>query len=210
MVKKEKEINSEPPKSQIVRYCIILGLLAVVILGFYFYLTNQSKNSDRQAEENMNEVQILKQYDLEKQYPKSIREVVKLHCRLLKVMYNSELGEQDLRELNMQVRQLFAEELLAENDENEQFSDLQKEITDFQSAGKVFVNYTIDVEDDISYRTIDGAEMATLYVTCSVRENGGTNSIEEQYLLKKEDGQWKILGWQGLMPEDTAGDKQND
>lgn len=207
MLKQKREISSESPKNQIVRYCIILGLLAVVILGFYFYLTNQSKNSDRQAEENMNEAQVLKQYDLEKQYPKSIREVVKLHCRLLKVIYNGNLEEQDMQALNMQARKLFAEELLAENDEEEQFASLQKEVTEFQSAGKVFVNYTIDVEDDISYRTINGAELATLYVTCSIRENGTTNFVEEQYLLKKEDGRWKLLGWQGLMPEDAAGDK---
>lgn len=204
MPKQNKEISSESATNRLVRYIILLVLLAGVILGFYFYLTNHSKNSERHAEENMTEVQVLKQYDLERQYPKSIREVVKLHCRILKAIYSENLEEGDLAALNGQVRQLFAEELLTENDETEQFNDLQKEIGEFQSAGRIFVSYTIDEEDNISYQTIDGVELATIYVTCNIRENGSTNTIEEQYILKKEEDCWKILGWRGLQPEDAS------
>lgn len=201
MSNQEQEGIQESAKSRTIRYSIFLVLLAVVIIGFYFYLTNQSKNSDKQAEENMTELQMLRQYDLENQYPKTVREVVKLHCRLLKCIYNGELEENDLEALNAQARQLFAEELLSENEEKEQFADLMKEVEDFRNSGKIYVSYIIDIEDDIQYKTAEGIDFAMLNVTCNIREGGTTNGIKEQYLLVKEDGQWKILGWQGI--EDT-------
>lgn len=198
--KKEKESK----KSQVIRFTILLVLVAAVVLAFYIRLTNQSKNSNQQAEENLTEVGTLMNYDLANSYPKVARDVVKLHCRFLKSIYNEELDDSELQELNAQTRQLYAQDLLAENTEAKQFSDLKNEVEEFQGAGKIYISYTVDAEENVKYSEIDGVEYAIVYVNCKVKESDGTATVQEQYLLVKENEQWKILGWQGIVIDNTA------
>lgn len=188
--------------SQIIRFAVIIVLVALIVLGIYIHITNKSKNSAQQAEKNMTEATVLMQLDLENQYPKTVRDVVKLHCRILKCIYNEELQEKDLKILNDQIRQLLAEELLEENEESEQFAELLNEIGNFQSAGKRFISYAIDAEENVEYKEVNGVEYAIVYVTCNIKEGKTTDALQEEYLLVKEDGQWKILGWQGIAAED--------
>lgn len=193
-----KKKEKETPKAHTVRFIIILLLSAVVILGVYLHLTNQSKNSDRQAEENMTETEVLKQYDLVNDYPKQMRDVVKLHCRYLKCMYNENLSQEELELLNAQTRELYSQILLEENNESEQFAALLGDIDAFHSAGKIFVSYSVDTEEHVQYSSIDGVEYAMVRATCNIKEGAGTSALQEEYLLVKEDDQWKILGWQEI------------
>ena len=105
---KEKS-EKEGTKERTLRFVIMLVLAAAVVLGIYLHLTNNSKNSERQAEENLTETEVLKNYDLANQYPKQVRDVVKLYCRYLKCMYNERLSEEELERLNTQVRELYCE-----------------------------------------------------------------------------------------------------
>lgn len=200
---KEKKIV-ESHKDQNIRFIIILILAAVVVLAVYIRLTNQSRNSNQQAEENLTETEILKMYDLMNQYPKTVRDVVKMHCRYFKCMYNEELEEEEYRTLNSQVRQLYAQELLNENVESEQFADLLTEVADFHKANKIFISYTIDAEENVQYSEVDGVEYAIVFVNYNIKEGTVTDSQQEEYLLIKENGQWKILGWQGVTHEDDT------
>ena len=195
---KKRDNKKESTSSHILRFVIIIVLLAAVVLTLYFRLTNQSRNSDRQAEENYSETEVLKHYDLEKQFPKAAREVVKLHCRYLKCIYNEDLEQGELRVLNQQTRMLYANDLLTDNTESEQFADLLEDVASFQSAGKRFISYVVTDESNVGYTTVDGIEYAMVAVTCYIREGSTTNAWEEEYVLMKEDGQWKILGWQGI------------
>lgn len=205
-LEKDNEKRKDSSSGHILRFVILLVLAAAVLLAIYLRLTNHSKNSDRQADENYTETEILKQYDLEKQYPKTVREVVKLHCRFLKCIYNEELSAEELETLNRQCRNLYSDILLSENGEREQLADLTEDISAFHSAGKIFVNYTVGEESSILYTTENGVDYAMVTVTCNIREGSGTNALEEQYLLIKEKEQWKILGWQGVVPEETLVD----
>lgn len=191
--------EKETFQSHTLRFVIILVLAAVVVLGVYLHLTNQSKNSEQQAEENLTETEALKNYDLANQYPKQARDVVKLYCRYLKCMYNERLSEEELELLNTQVRELYSEALLAENDETIQFSKLQQDVEGFRSAGKIFIGYTIDVEENVKYSSMEGAEYAIVNATCNIKEDGSTNALQVEYLLVKENDQWKIVGWQEII-----------
>lgn len=196
-VKKEKE----SPKAHTIRFVIILALAAVVVLGIYLHLTNQSKNSAQQAEENMTEMEALKNYDLTNQYPKQVRDIVKLHCRYLKSMYNEDVSEEDLDILNTQVRMLYSEILLAENEKTAQYAELLNDVANFHGAGKLFIGYTVDVEENVKYSTVDDIEYAVVNVTTNIKEGSTTNALQSEYLLVKENEQWKILGWQAVTAE---------
>ena len=184
-------------KQPMFRFVVIAVVAALIVLAVYIRLTNHSKNSDQQAEANMTEVQVLEQYDFENLYPKTARDVVKLHCRLLKCMYNEELTEEELEQLNRQARQIYASDLLDANEETEQFRSLLQEVEEFQEAGKRYISYSVDPEEDVVYQTNEENEnMALIYVTNNMKEGSDTNEIHERYLLRQEDGNWKIVGWQ--------------
>lgn len=201
---KKQEKTNKTQKAQIVKFIILLVLAAGVILGLYFRMTNQSKNSDMQAEENMTETENLKHYDLDAQYPINARDVVKMHCRLLKCIYNEELDEEEYELLNTQARKLFSEKLLDSNPESVQFADLLEDVEEFHSANKIYISYAIDSEANVKYYTVDGVDYAAVLVTCNIKEGKVTNTLEEEYLLYKEGDQWKIVGWQGLAVEDMT------
>lgn len=202
--KKQSKKERDTGKAQIIRFVIIAVLAACVILACYIRLTNQSKNSAEDAEENMTEVEILKQYDMQNDYPSTARDVVKLQCRFMKSIYNESLEESDLSKLNEQTRVLYAGELLNENPKSEQFANLKRDVEDFQSASKIYVNYTVDSENNVKYSKENGQEYAIVYVTCGIKESGNTNAVVAEYVLLKEDGQWKILGWQSQnLSDDT-------
>lgn len=196
-VKEKRE--KEGVKEHTLRFVIMLVLAAAVILGIYLHLTNNSKNSERQAEENLTETETLKNYDLANQYPKQVRDVVKLYCRYLKCMYNERLSEEELERLNTQVRELYCEALLDENDEATQFSALQQDVESFHAAGKIFIGYTVVEEENVQYSSMDGAEYAIVNTTCNIKESGSTNTLQMEYLLVKENDQWKIVGWQEII-----------
>lgn len=190
--------------AQTIRFVIILILVAGVVLGVYLRMTNNSKNSNKQAEENMSEVEILKLYNFETQYPKSARDVVKMHCRILKCMYNEDFDEKEYEEMNRQARKLFAATLLEANPEEQQLSNLLDDVNNFRSAGKIFISYTVYNEDTVKYSKVDGVEYAMVRVSCNIRKGTVTDALEEEYLLCKEDGQWKIVGWQGFFDGDET------
>lgn len=201
VAKKSEKEKQAAAKPHTLRFVIILVLAAVVILGGYLHLTNQSKNSDQQAEENMTETQVLKNYDLAGQYPKQARDVVKLYCRYLKCMYNESLSAEELEILNTQIRKLYSEALLAENSEMVQFSELQKDVENFHAAGKIFIGYTVDEEENVKYSILEDEEYAIVNISCNIKEGASTNTLQLEYLLIKENEQWKVWGWQEIITE---------
>ena len=195
-IKKKKSKDSQ--LGQMIRFIIILVLVAGVIIAVYLRMTNQSKNSAKKAEEYMPETEILKLYDLDGKYPKTARDVVKLHCRMLKCTYNEKLSDDDYAVLTSQMRNLFSDALLAQNDYDTQLEELKRTTKEFRSDGKIYISYTVDQEANIQYSTVDGVEYALVLMSCNIKQSAGTNALSQEYLLIKEDGKWKILGWQGL------------
>lgn len=194
-------MEKKVPKGNVVRFIILIVLAVLVIGAIYVRLTNRTPNSAQKADENMDEVQILKLYDLEKQYPKTARDVAKLHCRFLKSIYNEELEKEEMQELNAQVRRLFSKELLEKNPDEEQFETLMSDVNKFHADGRVYISYEVDSENNVLYTSKDGRDYAMFYVTSKVRENNKTRTMQLQYLLIKEDEDWKIQGWQEIVSE---------
>lgn len=199
--KKKKRKDSQ--LGQMIRFVVILVLVAGVIIAVYLRMTNQSKNSAQKAEENLTETEILKLYDLDNKYPKAARDVVKMHCRMLKTTYNEKLSDDDYTVLNMQMRKLFSEALLAQNDPETQLEELKRTTKEFRTDGKIYISYSVDQEANVQYSTVDGVEYALVLMNCTIKQSSGTNTLSEEYLLCKEDGKWKIVGWQGLASEHT-------
>lgn len=212
MEEKGTKTPGKSEKSGLVRFIILAVLAVLIVAALYLRLTNRTPNSSQKADEQMNEVQTLKMYDLDNQYPKTARDVAKLHCRFLKSLYNEELEKEDIQVLNGQVRKLFSADLLAENPEETQMEALTTDINKFHADGRTFISYEVDSENNVLYTTTNGKDYAMLYVNCKLRENGKTKDIQEQYLLVKENDLWKIQGWQEIATDgadDTASESES-
>ena len=63
-------------------------LIALAVLVVYFIVSNRTKEGP--DAEDGSEVEKLLNYDFADQYPKTIKETVRLYCRYMKCAYNNE------------------------------------------------------------------------------------------------------------------------
>ena len=176
-------------------FTVVIMLIVILGLVYYTYLNNNASNRQETSEET--EAEKLLNYDFENNYPKTVRETVKLHCRYLKSAYNDAFAEEELFTINRNIRELFDEELLQNNAEADQLQGLKDEIQLYEENKQKFISYSLAEASQVQYNTEDGVEYAKMKVTIVLKVDGGTMSGDEEYILRKdEEGRWKILGWQ--------------
>ena len=109
-----------------VKFVVVAIFLVAVVLIYFNHLGNRS--SKRKEEATKTETDELETYDFISNYPKTPRDVVKMHCRFFKLMYGDGVSDDDLVILNQQVRNLYSQEILAFNTENDNLVNLKKNI----------------------------------------------------------------------------------
>lgn len=192
-------------------FIVVIFIVVLIALGLFTYVTNEA--SDRRDVTTGSEKEILLNYDMTENYPKTVRETVKLHCRYLKYIYSEGLSEDftedDLFVMNQKIRQLFDEELLEINSPDQQLQDLKSEMALYEVNKQKMVSYTLAEASQIEYNTDNDVEYAKMRVTVAMRMDGASFSVDEEYILRKDtEGKWKILGWQAIQQDET--DKEGD
>lgn len=181
-------------------FTMIILVLVIAGLGFYTYLINQTKKQQKTVYKT--EAQQLLEYDFEENYPKTVRETVRLHCKYLKNIYNRKFGEEDLSVVNSNIRKLFDEELLTYNPEEQQLQELKKDIALYKEKKQKFVSYSLEESSQVEYNTEEEKEYAKITATLNITVDSVAVFVEQEYLLRKdESGRWKILGWQSVKPD---------
>lgn len=180
------------------KFITIVLVIMVLGLGYYTYLNNSKKDGNKELA-TQSETEKLMNYDFVNNYPKTVRETVKLHCRYLKEVYNGGFEEEELYTVNNQIRQLFDDELLEINSPESQLQSLKNEVALFKENKQKFVSYTLAESSQIEYNTEDDVEYAKMSVTLVMKVGTSTMSADEEYILRKDkEGKWKILGWQAV------------
>lgn len=186
-------MEDKKKNGSMLKFTIIAVLLAAMILIYFNHLSN--KSSEQRTEKETTEIDQLSNYNMVDDYPKTPRDVVKLHNRYLKLFYSKKLTDDELVILNQQTRYLYSGELLKFNDENTTLNDLKKNINKMKEEGYTYKLCELPEASQIKLYTRDGKEMATLEVTITVEMEDSMGYMYEQYVLVKENGQWKILAW---------------
>lgn len=178
-------------------------VLLLVILGLWYYTYLNNKTANQQEVTQLSETEKLLQYDMDADYPKTVRETVKLHLRYLKCAYNGEFTEDELFTVNQKIRCLLDEDLLDYNPEEKQLQGLKDDVADYTENKKRFVSYTLAEGSQVTYNTENGEDYAKMKVTINLKAGSTQASGEEEYLLHKDaDERWKIVGWQ-IVSSDT-------
>lgn len=176
---------------------VILAIFFIAIILIYFNSLG-NKSSEPRSEKAETEVEQLSNYDMVGNYPKTPRDVVKLHNRYLEMFYGEEsVSDDELYILNQQVRNLYSSELLALNNENTNLQNLDNSIDKMKKEGYIYKTYELPEASQIIYYTQNGVEMATMEVTVTVdmEKEKSMGYLYIQYVLVKENEQWKILAW---------------
>lgn len=187
----------------------ILIVLCFVICGLFYYVYLSDKGKSSQSTSTSSEAEHLLNYDFDEDYPKTVRETVKLHNRFLKAAYNGSFSDEELEKINKNIRQLLDAELLDYNSEEVQLSGLKEEIQSYKDEKKKFVNFSVEEGSQTQYNTDGGQEYAKIKVTLIIKVEGTSVSVDEEYLLRQDvSGRWKILGWQPV--KNSTDDKSED
>ena len=171
------------------KFVIIIVVCVCVILGGYYYLTNRN-NAKEEENITLTEVQELTTKNLDKNYPATPREVVKLYNRIITCFYNDEYTDDELYDLGDQARKLFDDELLENNPRDEYF----KNISEYHDKNKTIASSAVDSSNDVEYKEVDGDDCAYVKASYFIKEGNTYSRTYQMYVLRKDaDGNWKIL-----------------
>lgn len=158
------------------------GIIIVLIsIGLFFLFTKKEK-----------EIIIDKTIfdtDLEKYYPKTPEDIIKINNDIIKILYSEELTENEIIELVKKQRILFSEELKKENSEENHTNTVLKEISEFKITNNKIVDFQIGVVTYDKYS--DNISMVNVK---EILESGDSFSL--RYYIISENDYYKILAWE--------------
>ncbi len=173
---------------------VILAIFFVVIF-LVFFKSLSDRAGEKRTEEAATEIDYLMNYDLYGNYPRTPRDVAKLHNRYFEILYGEGVTDEELVVMNQKIRGLYSSELLMYNDENTNLNKLKDNIEAVEEAGYEYRSYELPEASQVVYYTQEGKEMATLEVKIVLNVKNGMEYMYEKYVMVKENDQWRIHVW---------------
>ncbi len=165
----------------------------VIFLVFFNSLSNRA--GKERTKETATEIDLLMDYDMQRNYPNTPRDVAKLHNRYFEVLYGNGVSDDELVVMNQKIRELYSSELLMYNDENTNLNKLKDNIEEVNEAGYEYRSFELPEASQIEYYTQNDTEMATLEVKIVFNVKSGMEYMYVKYVMVKENDQWKIHVW---------------
>lgn len=182
-------------KKSTVRVTIVLAILIMGVVGYYAYLSGKSRDAANDAK--MTEIQIVLSRDLENNYPPTVKEVVKYYADIQKCLYGGAATEEEIQQLGLRARELYDEELLANNDETTNLLQLKTEVDSFQKDEKKITSISVSASNNVDTFTEDGYDFARIQCKYTIVEKGQSVPTTTVYLLRRDENRrWKIYGWE--------------
>lgn len=181
-------------KKSTTRVTIILICLIVAVVGYYAYLSNKAKKARADAE--MTIVQETLSRDLENDYPATPKEVLKFYNNILNCFYNEDCTDEEIDQLGQKARELYDEELLAQNELGPYMIRLRQDIQEYKDKGRRITNFSVAASTSVKTFEADNRSFARILCGYDVIENKQNFSLKQVYLLRRdEEKRWKIYGW---------------
>lgn len=180
------------------KYAIIaFACVCAICAGFYFLSASQTSD-----EKELTDIDKILVKDLENDYPKTPREVVKFYNRIMKGYYGGEATDKQIEALVDQMMYLLDEDLLLINPRDEYYASVVAEIEQYKEQKKVLVNTDIADSKEVKYLndvkegTTEADKLAYIDASYFVRvDKQFTNSYQQFVLRQDEDGRWKIIAF---------------
>ena len=176
------------------RVTVVIIILVVAVIGYYCYLVNRP--ADKVEEKELTAVDEVLLRDLTNNYPPTVKEVIKYYNEITKCLYNEDCSQEEIEELIQKERELFDEELLANNDWGTHVISLTAELTAFQEANRKLTGCNVGASTDVDYFDKNGYSFARIPCNYTVMQGTDYTTTMHIFLLRKDTGgHWKIYGW---------------
>lgn len=188
----------------------ILVILAVLIVSYYYHLSNKTREKQEEtvAISAAQDI-LLSNYNIN--YPPTPKEVVREYLQISKVLHNEELTDEEISSVGMKIQELYDDELVANKSQEDYLKDLKSEVANFRNNDYAITNYYTSSSTDVVYDRVNGYDFAKLYATYSVRAGGKPQTLQEIFLLRKDSaGHWKIYGWQPVEDEEENSEGESN
>lgn len=182
-------------KGGAIKASILIVVMMALIIGYYYYLSNRNKEKQEDVKK-LTAAQELIARDLTRNYPPTVREVVRFYSEITKCFYNEEYDNDELELLAAQARLLYDDELNANNEWGAYIIELKEDIGYFEENSIRITSYSVPASTDVDYFEDSGYEFARFYCTYYLTSGSSKQTVEEVYLLRKDEaGHWRIYGW---------------
>lgn len=173
---------------------IVIAILIVGVVGYYCYLVNRPKEETTETVLTAADEVLLR--NLSRDYPPTVKEVIKYHNDINKCLYNEECDEEVFEKLLKKDRELYDNELLYNNTWDTQLINLFAEVEAFKKAGRKLTGTKLAASVDVEYFEEDGHSFARIPCSYTVMEKTDSTTTMHIYLLRKDaTGHWRIYGW---------------
>ena len=174
-----------------------LGLLCVIVLVIFFVLNqNEDDGIFSQKENTSTEVQNILAKDVERNYPATVREVVRLFSRISKCYYNETISASEFQQLITMQRMLFDEEFLDNNPLESFVNNLSSEIEEMRNNKSTMISYRVQKQSSVKDWEAGENKFSSIVASYTLKEGSEYKKTYEEFLLREdENGRWKIVGW---------------
>ena len=94
---------------------LIIGIiLAALVFGYYFYLTNRRNKEVSENKVELTAVQNVLLRNLDKNYPPTPKEVMKVYGEIAMCIHGQSYTDEEFEQLASQIQKIYDEELIAE------------------------------------------------------------------------------------------------
>lgn len=172
----------------------VIAVIAITVFVLYYYLTNKVERYDPEVETSAVEDVLLR--NLEKDYPPTVREVIKYYNDIMNCYYSESPTDEEIQKLADKAMELYDAELAEFQDEAAYIENLKAEIDSFAATDTVLSHVALSSSTAVEYYTYNGRDCAQIRCIYTMRQKTNLMTIKEVYVLRKDDsGRWKILGW---------------
>lgn len=174
-----------------------LGLLCVIVLVLFFVLNqNPDDGIFSEKESKSTEVQNILAKDVERNYPATVREVVRLFSRISKCYYNETISASEFQQLVTMQRMLFDEEFLDNNPLETFVNNLSSEIEEMRKNKSTMISYRVQKQSSVKSWESGGNKFSSIIASYTLKEDSEYKKTYEEFLLREDENRrWKIVGW---------------
>lgn len=173
----------------------IISIVAVVLVMLFLNNTQQANRQKETSLEKLSEVERLLGLDLDTDYPAEPRDVAKLHGDMTRLLYSG-IDDDEVKRLATKVRELYDEEFLSANPEEQYLRNLYSDIALWLQLDRKIDNNFVISKDLEEIKEQGGKEYATAFISFTITEKEKRSEHRRYIMRKDEDGKWKILGWE--------------
>ena len=177
---------------------VIIGIvLAVLVIGYFYYISNKVEDTKKEEVVESTLVQTVLLRDLDKSYPPSPKEVIKYFSEISKCFYNEKYTEDELYELAMKIEGIYDDELLANQTKEQYLKDLKSDIAEMKANDRSISSYEVSLSTDVEFFYEGEDYCARLYCTYNIRQKSEILQSRVVFILRRDENKhWKIFGWE--------------